>query len=107
MNEVTIIISTIIALFVVSLLLIRHWIKQSAKPNTSDEVVEWLKSSTTSMNTRLDESMAQFNHRLDNSAAVIAQVQKNIGEFAEIGRSMTFYILQNCVEILVNKFLAI
>src|SRR3989338_6799838 len=32
--------------------------------------------------------MNQFNVRLDKAAQVIAQVQKNIGEFSEIGRSM-------------------
>lgn len=43
----------------------------------SDEVVEWLKSST-----------QNFNTRLDKAAYVIADLQKNIGEFSEIGRSM-------------------
>jgi len=32
--------------------------------------------------------MQTFNERLDKAAYVIAQVQKNIGEFSEIGRSM-------------------
>lgn len=32
--------------------------------------------------------MEMFNNRLDNAATVIAKVQKSIGEFSEIGRSM-------------------
>lgn len=40
-------------------------------------MMEWLKSSTQTINARLDSTQT-----------VISQVQKNIGEFAEIGRSM-------------------
>ncbi len=54
----------------------------------SSELVDWLKTSTASVDERLNKHMQQFNNRLDNAALVIAQVQKNIGEFSEIGRSM-------------------
>jgi DNA recombination protein RmuC len=39
-------------------------------------------------NVRLDEQGKSFNQRLDNAARVIGDVQKNIGEFSEIGRGM-------------------
>lgn len=70
-------ISLIIGLFVVSLYLIRKWIKGAGSPQTSPELLEWLRSSTQTINARLD-----------NTQTVIHQVQKNLGEFSEIGRSM-------------------
>ncbi len=51
---------------------------------TSPELLEYLKST----NIRLNEQNKNFNERLDNAAKVISQVQKNIGEFSEIGKSM-------------------
>jgi DNA recombination protein RmuC len=56
----------------------------SRKPKTSNEILEYLKST----NTRLDQQSSSFNQRLDNAARVISDVQKNIGEMSEIGRSM-------------------
>lgn len=67
----------IIGLFAVSLYLIHKWIKGSQQQATSPEMMEWLKSSTSTINARLD-----------NAAVVIGNMQKNIGEFSEIGRSM-------------------
>src|SRR3989338_4979460 len=80
----------VIILSVTSLLVIlRIWLnKLEEKTKLSDELVDWLKTSTASVDKRLNEHMVQFNSRLDNAARVIAQVQKNIGEFSEIGRSM-------------------
>lgn len=46
--------------------------------------MEYLKTT----NTRLDAQSKDFNERLDNAARVISAVQKNIGEFSEIGRGM-------------------
>jgi len=46
--------------------------------------LEYLKTT----NTRLDAQSKDFNERLDNAARVISAVQKNIGEFSEIGRGM-------------------
>jgi len=54
------------------------------KPKTNDELLEYLKTT----NTRLNEQSKTFNERLDNAARVISVVQKNIGEFSEIGRGM-------------------
>ncbi|MBI2641685.1 DNA recombination protein RmuC, partial [Candidatus Roizmanbacteria bacterium] len=76
------------AIFLV-LFIIRLWLnKIEEKTKVSSELVDWLKTSTASVDQRLNEHMKQFNSRLDNATRVIAQVQKNIGEFSEIGRSM-------------------
>jgi DNA recombination protein RmuC len=61
------------------LFIIRLWLNQIDEKNKL--IIEWLKTSTTTIDQRLSSSMEQFNNRLD-------QVQKNIGQFSEIGRSM-------------------
>ncbi len=50
----------------------------------SPELLEYLKTT----NQRLEKQGESFNQRLDNATRVIAGVQRNIGEFSEIGRSM-------------------
>lgn len=62
---------------------------------TSGDLVEWLKdlgrrveTSTQIVDEKLSKNMDMFNTRLDNAAVVISHVQKSIGEFSEIGRSM-------------------
>jgi DNA recombination protein RmuC len=57
-------------------------LSNAQKPPT--ELLEYLKTT----NTRLDEHGRSLNERLDNAARVIGDVQKNIGEMSEIGRSM-------------------
>ncbi len=65
--------------------LIRKWlIEIQEKQKPSQELLEYLKTT----NQRLSEQSKDFNQRLDNAARVIGQVQKNIGEFSEIGRGM-------------------
>jgi DNA recombination protein RmuC len=54
------------------------------KDKTSPELLEYLKAT----NNRLNEQNKNFNERLDTAARVISQVQRNIGEFSEIGRNM-------------------
>ena len=54
------------------------------KENTSPELLEYLKTT----NQRLERQGESFNQRLDNAAKVISGVQRNIGEFSEIGRGM-------------------
>lgn len=54
------------------------------KQKPSEEILEYLKTT----NIRLNEQGKSFNERLDNAARVISQVQRNIGEFSEIGRGM-------------------
>ena len=68
------------------LFLIKTWIKQIEEKNNL--LIEWLKSSNININQQLSSSMTQFNTRLDKAAQIIAQVQKNIGEFTEISRSI-------------------
>lgn len=76
-------------LLAIVLFVIRQWLNRlEEKTKLSDELVEWLKSSTTQIDSKLSRSMEMFNERLDNAARIISQVQKNIGEFSEIGRSM-------------------
>lgn len=87
--NVSVILIIIIVITIVILLVIRLWFNQlEEKTRLSDDLVEWLKSSTTNIDRRLSQSMEMFNNRLDNAAKIIGQVQKNIGEFSEIGRSM-------------------
>lgn len=86
---------TIIALVVV-LVIIRMWLNSIVeKSKVSDELVAWLKDlgnrvdkQTEQMDRKMEHSMDMFNKRLDNAAKVIGDVQKTIGEFSEIGRSM-------------------
>ncbi|WKZ25316.1 MAG: DNA recombination protein RmuC [bacterium] len=54
------------------------------KPKSSPELLEYLKMT----NQRLEKQSDSFNQRLDNATRVIAGVQRNIGEFSEIGRGM-------------------
>lgn len=54
------------------------------KEQSSPEILEYLKTT----NIRLNEQGKSFNDRLDNAARVIGDVQRNIGEFSEIGRGM-------------------
>ena len=86
---------TAIAIVVV-LFLIRSWLQSiEKKSNVSEELVEWLKDlgarvdkQTETMDHRLTQNIDMFNKRLDKAAQVIGDVQKSIGEFSEIGRSM-------------------
>lgn len=80
----------------VALYILKNWLKNiENKTKTSDELIEWLKdlgqrveNSTNSVDQKLTKNMQMFNTRLDNAATVISRVQKTIGEFSEIGRSM-------------------
>ena len=75
--DLLILLSAILIGFITLALLIR-------KNQTSYDLVEWLKST----NERIDGQTRSINQRLDNAARFIAEVQKNIGEMSEIGRSM-------------------
>ena len=86
----------VIITIVAALVIIRLWLnglEKKAKP--SDELVEWLKQlgqqvqvSTQSVDQKLSKNMEMFNNRLDSASILMGQVQKSIGEFSEIGRSM-------------------
>lgn len=68
-------------------------LKEAQKP--SDELLEIIKMLQTGSKedrkvllSSLQENTRALNERLDNAARVISAVQKNIGEFSEIGRGM-------------------
>lgn len=84
MDPIIILIIVLAVLVILAIFLNRKLteLKESQKP--SDELLEYLKTT----NVRLNEQSKNFNERLDNAARVIGQVQKNIGEFSEIGRGM-------------------
>ncbi len=54
------------------------------KQKPSGDIVEWLKST----GQRLEVQNKSFNERLDHATKVIGDVNRNIGEFSEIGRGM-------------------
>lgn len=96
MNTVFILISALVFFLLIFFFLLKKLSSDIvAKVKPSTELVEWLKTmtqqvdaSTSKVDATLAQTMQQFNIRLDKAAFVIGQVQKNIGEFSEIGRSM-------------------
>ncbi len=91
-NEFWIILISLIGGFLILGLLIRQWIKQSQELTKPDEVIStFLKSfdsRSIAQTNEIREQTRTLNERLDNAARIIGQVQKNIGEFSEIGRNM-------------------
>lgn len=73
---------TLILIIIIFLLFILIYLVLRQKP--SGDIVEWLKST----GQRLELQNKSFNERLDNAAKVISDVNKNIGEFSEIGRGI-------------------
>lgn len=96
MNDIISLALVIIGASAVILFFIKKWLDEAVTKNKpSEEIVEWLKdvsnrvdSSTKAVDSKLTENMKNFNARLDKAAFVISQVQKNIGEFSEIGRGI-------------------
>lgn len=72
----------ILATLVIGFIAIGYLVSKKQKP--SNDILEYLKTT----NTRLNEQGQNFNQRLDSATQVISQVQRNIGEMSEIGRSM-------------------
>lgn len=69
--------------------------RKSSQNQTDQNLISWLQSmqesmerSTSTVNTSLLQNSQALNERLDNAARVIANVQKEIGQMSEIGRSM-------------------
>lgn len=102
MSDISII-SLVVPVFLTSLLsvgilllVLRGWFKHlEDKSKPSQELMAWLKDigrridhSSDSMDKKLAENMQVFNARLDTSARVIGNLQREIGEFSEIGKSM-------------------
>jgi len=96
MNSLLPIIGILIVSVAIILYFVKKWLTEvSEKTKPSEELIAWLKemgrrmeTSTQAVDKKLTENMRNFNQRLDKAAYFIAQVQKNIGEFSEIGRSM-------------------
>ncbi|MEK7169061.1 MAG: DNA recombination protein RmuC [Patescibacteria group bacterium] len=72
------------ALLIIVLILVTFLIVLVLKQKPSGDLVEWLRST----GQRLEVQNKSFNERLDHAARVIGDVNKNIGEFSEIGRGM-------------------
>lgn len=73
--DLLLVIGILVIGFTLSLWLIHHWIN---KPSSTDPILtEWIKSTT-----------SQINTRLDTATQVISSVQKNLGEMSEIGRGI-------------------
>jgi len=74
------------------LIVVRLWLTKMEKSSTvTDELTQWLKemsASTRQVDQKMTHNMDMFNSRLDKAAEAMMGVQKRIGEFAEIGRSM-------------------
>ena len=78
------------------LLVVRSWLNRlEEKSKVSGELIEWLKelsrrveNTSASVDQKLIENMKIFNSRLDKTTMIMSDVQKNIGEVSEIGRSM-------------------
>lgn len=91
-NELWLILAVVSFGFVIIGFLLRHWIRQAqGKVQPDDVIAAFLKSFDARSQQQTKEIRDQthvLNERLDNAARIIAQVQKNIGEFSEIGRSM-------------------
>lgn len=69
--------------------------KKLDEQRTSSEIVEFLKTTNVRLDSQnkaflsaIQNSSRTLNERLDNASRVISSVQKNIGEFSEIGRGM-------------------
>ncbi|MDA1316481.1 MAG: DNA recombination protein RmuC [bacterium] len=81
---------------IIILVIVRMWFnKLESSSQVSDELVSWLKDlgnridqTNTHVDAKLSHNMDMFNKRLDRSAEAMMHVQRTIGEFSEIGRSM-------------------
>jgi DNA recombination protein RmuC len=81
--------------FIIILFFINKKISDVSKNKTDEALLEWLKTmqgsidqSSVSMVKTLQENTKQLNQRLDQAAVVIRDVEKEVGQMNEIGRSM-------------------
>jgi DNA recombination protein RmuC len=67
-----------------------EWLKtmQSSLESTNKTLNEAMQSNSTQMVRTLQENTKQLNERLDKAAEVIRDVNKEVGQMSEIGRSM-------------------
>lgn len=86
-SYIFIIVGTLLILFI-----LHTWFSRlENKTKISEELMQWVKDmgeSNRQVDRKLTQNMDMFNQRLDKAAEVISGVQKSIGEFSAIGRSM-------------------
>ncbi len=73
--NIYLILTVIVVGFGVTLFFLHKWLNQ--KPTHDPILTDWLKSTS-----------SQLNDRLDNATRVISDVQKNLGEMSEVGRGI-------------------
>jgi len=82
----------VLASTIIILVVLRMWFNRiEEKSKISEELTQWLKEMSESnrqVDQKLTHNMDMFNARLDKAAQSMMGVQKSIGEFSEIGRSM-------------------
>ncbi len=95
MDPIIVLIIVLTALVILAIFINKKLTDISASQKPSDELLEIIKMlQTGSKEDRkvlldsLQRNTQSLNERLDNAARVISSVQKNIGEFSEIGRGM-------------------
>lgn len=91
-TEIILLLFVVITGFIALAFLMRYWISSALSAQKPDQLFsDLIKSVDNRSNAQTQEIREQtriLNERLDNAARVIAAVQKNIGEFSEIGRGM-------------------
>lgn len=94
-NEFFIFIAVVILGFIILIYFFNRKLSGLNKNKTDEALLEWLKTMQSSVNTSsnnmvktLQENSKQLNERLDNAARVIKDVEKEVGQMSEIGRSM-------------------
>jgi DNA recombination protein RmuC len=95
MDPIIVLIIVLAALVILAIFINKKLADLADKQKPSEELLEIIKMlQTGSKEDRkvllesLQSNTQALNERLDNAARVISQVQKNIGEFSEIGRGM-------------------
>lgn len=94
-NDFLLIASIIIGGFVVLIYIINRKLSEISKSKTDEALLEWLKTMQATINTSssqtvktLQENSRQLNERLENTAKVIRDVEREVGQMSEIGRNM-------------------
>lgn len=94
-NEFFFFIAVVILGFIILIYFFNRKLSGLNKNKTDEALLEWLKTMQSSVNTSsnnmvktLQENSKQLNERLDNTARVIKDVEKEVGQMSEIGRSM-------------------
>jgi len=88
-SELFLILIVIVSGFIILAFLIRHWLVQTnRRDNSLQEVLKSFDFRSSEQSKEIREQTKALNERLDAAARIFGQVQKNIGEFSEIGRSM-------------------